>query len=52
MKNFDRRDFLGLSWKLGLLGCSVSFLSADQSHGVWVDQTHVSDENFDPDGWL
>ncbi len=52
MRNLNRRDFLGLTWKLGLLGCSVSLLDAHTERGVWVDHSAVSDENFDPDGWL
>jgi hypothetical protein len=55
--NQKRREFLSYISILGVAGLTAStplgaltFSAAEE--GVYVDQSHVHDDAFDPDGWL
>jgi len=53
-----RREFLGYLSILGVAGLTSTTplgaltFDATKNSGVYVDHSHVHDDNFDPDGWL
>ena len=51
----SRRKFIGFISVLGAASLSGISLIASEgfaANGVYVDHSHVSNDAFDPDGWL
>ncbi len=49
----NRREFINFASIVGVVGFSgLSLFAKEMEYRVYIDQTIVADENFDPDGWL
>ncbi len=49
----SRRRFIGYISVLGAASLSgIDLIAFERVEGVYVDHSHVSDDAFDPDGWL